>query len=238
MENLTVKIEGNNGTLTVLEGKALTPRENKKVIINGNIKAPNDYARVKNPTVSDSLVVFSKTDLKISYYANQTDELAAEVHGTLKLNPIIGALGINTGGKTRYSTNELGDVIKRYRSLFDDISKADPIVTALKNFKAKVTQKLETSNNNKGNVRALIEQEVVSNMPTTFKVKMPIFEGFEDNVFEVEICFDVFDSEVKVYLESPQLNDVMLTDSGKLIDENLAYFKEKRIAIVEGSITK
>jgi len=63
---------------------------------------------------------------------------------------------------------------------------------------------------------------------------MPIFIGYESQEFNVEICIDAKNTSIEIWLESPELNELIKTQRDGIIDAELARIKEKGdIVIIE-----
>jgi hypothetical protein len=221
----TIHIDGATGTLTILEGAALTPREPEKVVISGSISAPKDYILVRGADRATDHVVFSRSKMFIRYQQNERDYFGASIEGKLLLNPNLAAFEINAQ-KLR-APKELASLLKINRTFFANKELNATIVSSLNAFTATVTAKLEQSQDTRGNSKRSIEKEVESNMPKGFVLSMPIFVGHAPLSFFVEICIDSTDAGVNCWLESPELADLILQNRDAIIDAELAAIREK-----------
>jgi hypothetical protein len=224
MENLNIHTDGENQIITVLEGTALTPREPKKVSIDGSITAPATYVGIRSADAQKDHVVFSRSKMFIRYTKNETDELGATVNGRLLFNPDLEEFGINK--QKTLMPKEMASKLKLSRTFFPDKEINATIVTALNAFTATITTELEKIQDTRGNSKQLVEKKVISNTPTNFDLSLPIFVGQRPMKFAVEICIDTTDTGVKCWLESPELNDLILQNRDAIIDGELEKIKQ------------
>lgn len=232
-QNVEIHVNGNTQTLEILHGEAQKRPEPLPVVIDGLITAPADYLTKRagfiNQKKSHLLVNYSKGELKL--IINEKWVYNDTVKGSLKLNPDFESFGINSG-KSR-DTFELADFIKMNRHFFSDKNVAMKLVSLLKNFKAKVKNALEASNNDRGDTRLLREQVVESNIPESFDLVIPVFAGQGTDKFKVEINID--GNSFACTLVSPEVNDIIHEVRGRILDEQLTSIKElaPELAILE-----
>lgn len=232
MENIHIKTAEGTETLTIMQGKALTPREPVKVVINGSISSPRIYIETRKADKTKDHLIFSRSKMFIKYFKDELDSLGAEVSGTLSLNPELEEFGINTGKKR--APKELASFLKLKRTFFLDKEKNALIISALNNFQATITTELEKAQDTRGNSKQLVEKKVISNTPTEFVLQMPIFVGQETKKFSVEICIDTTDSGVSCWLESAELNDLIILNRDQIIDSEIAAIqKVEALAVIE-----
>jgi hypothetical protein len=142
--------------------------------------------------------------------------------GQLRFSKIFEEFGINTG--LSRTTHELADFIKMNRSYFETKDKAMQLVKVLKSFKAKVNKDVESSDDNRGNKKILMDQAVDSNIPDAFKVNIPVFEYYGKELIEIEIYID--STDLSCQLISPEARDYVNDVSDNLIDAEVAVIKE------------
>lgn len=222
MEN-KINVSAGTQVLTILEGKALTPKEKKRVVINGSISAPKIYLSKRKPNESTDHILFSRDKMKIEFVQSENDELGSNVIGSLELNSDLKNFAIN--GTSSLGTKEMASLLKRNRLFFDDKSKNFSVVASLNSFQATIQTEMAKEQDSKGNKRELIEKKVISNIPTDFNLSMPIFIGQTSKTFNVEICFDATDTGVKCWLESADLQELILQNRDEIINAELAEIK-------------
>jgi len=104
---------------------------------------------------------------------------------------------------------------------FQDKGKNLSIVNALNSFQATIQTELNKEQDTRGNKKELIEKKVISNIPTEFNLNLPIFVGQKAKTFNVEICFDATDTGVKCWLESADLQELILETRDEIIDSEI-----------------
>lgn len=221
MENLNVKVEGNQKKLIVLVGEALTPREPATVKINGSITAPRLYLEKRTPTLENDTIIYSRSQMCIAYRKNELDSLGANIEGKLLMSPDLEKLNINDD-KNAITPKEMGALLKRNRFFFKDKEGHASLVSALNTFQATITTEIEKHQDNKGNRHDLVNKAVKANVPTGFVLELPIFIGQKSFSFNVEICFDSTDVSVKCWLESSELVELILGERDAIMDKELA----------------
>lgn len=231
MDKMEIKVDGETKVLTVLQGDALPQKEPVKVEKEGNIKGPVNYATVREPDNQKAIVTFSRSGMKIVYEEDGVNHYGAKITGKLIVNPALSEFKINANGE--YNTDQLAKFLRMRKPFFSNPNECDALVKALTTCMVKVQKKIEKDNDNRGNKKIHYDQVIESEIPKTFKLKMPVFVGFDAKEFVVELFFDSSDSSIKIWLESVELNDVMLNERDIIIDQQLAFFEEKKLVIIE-----
>jgi hypothetical protein len=208
--------------ITIRQGTALPPEEERiKLNKSGNIKAPANYFTVMKETIDPlkAMVVFSRSEMEINLLEDPRQKYAGKVKGTLLLNPELLAFGIDSN--TIYSPKELSDFLKRNAHHFINRTENATLVTGLRNFNAKVNSIIEQSGDQRGNIRSLIDRKVESGLPEKFALKMPIFLGYDVQEFNVDICIDAKNTTIEIWLESPELNELIKTQRDGIMNAEL-----------------
>lgn len=220
MENVKVYVAPDqNGVVTILEGKALTPREKRPLLISGEINAISKFLGVRPGNILTDHVIFSRKEMKIEYNAQDQTHLGDLIIGSLSINPELEEFKINQ--EKMRTTKELASFLKMRRSFFVDKDKCAVIVTELNKFTAKITADIENHSDQRGNARALADLKVSSNIPEEFSLVMPIFVGGKPMSFRVEICIEVTDGAIKCWLESTELKELIIGTRDALIDDEI-----------------
>ena len=87
-----------------------------------------------------------------------------------------------------------------------------------------MNKQIEASNNDRGNRRELVDQVVEHNIPESFKLSLPIFNGTEPQEVEVEINVDADD--LSCTLISPHAKDLIEQMRNEKIDEVIKRVNE------------
>ena len=87
-----------------------------------------------------------------------------------------------------------------------------------------MNKQIEASNNDRGNRRELVDQVVEHNIPESFKLNLPIFNGTDPQNVEVEINVDADD--LSCTLISPHAKDLIEQMRNEKIDEVIKRVNE------------
>lgn len=231
MEKVEVKVEGNTTELVIREGKALPLKEPEVVSIDGNIKAPVNYAKVRPPKKEKASVTFSRSEMRITYEEEPVSFYGATITGKLLMNPKLENFGINSD--KLLTTEQLAKFLKMNRQHFDKVDECDALVKALTTCKVKVQTLIDKDQDQRGNKKIHYDKVVDSEIPHNFTLNLPVFIGYDKRKFKVDLCFDTADLTIKVWLESVELNDIIETDRDIIMDEELKFFNEKGLVVIE-----
>lgn len=218
--------------LIIREGEALPLREPKIVDITGTIQAPAEFLlkRKDNVKSDKSHVLFSYNNLFIKLVTNENDHYSTTVTGKLIINKELEKFGINSDCK-KWTKTELKTFLKMNRSFFKDVDSNLKIVTNLEKFSVSVQAQIDDHKDNRGNSKSNVDIKVDSNLDLKFTLLMPIFIGQPASSFEVEICFEVRDNGISIWLESPELQQLIISTRETLINKNIEPFKEDFVVI-------
>lgn len=205
-----------SGTLEVprkhLENPSGWLTKKETTILNNNGDSPLQFSFVK----------VNREKGGIRFFEDVGMPWESSYEGLLKLDPRFEKFGINSGKS--YTTLELSTFIKMNRSHFETKDKAMLLVSELRNFKATVDKEIENQADERGNRKILLAQAVESNIPESFKIKVPVFKGFPAETLEVEISIDPGD--LSCTLVSPEVNDYIEETKDALIDAEIKQIEE------------
>lgn len=215
--------------VVIEEGKApieLDPKEPELVRISGTIDAPLRWLEKRIETVDqhkayitvcrDKMLIQLKVDERNFYYTL--------IAGSLEASKEMEEFGINTG-KT-WEPEKLSMFLKMHRAFFKDKTENMTLVSTLKNFKAKIIQDVEQLKEQNGSKTDNFSQVVDSNMPSSFKINIPLFKGFEPEEIEVETYPDIDGRNATLSLISAGANEAVETYKNKVIDDNVKAILE------------
>lgn len=235
LETLTSTLIANGGSidLTIREGKAIELKEPKIIALAGVLDSPFKWLekRVALHEQTAAHILVDRDKMTISLVLNETDHYRTSVSGKLEIHPIFKRFGINEGNYT--TPFELAELIKMNRTFFENQDTAMTLVSTLKNFKAKIDKQVQAANDNRGNVTAMIQQAVDSNLPASFYLVLPIFKGQDKVKLEVEVYIRA--NDLTCTLVSAQANDEIEHLRDTAIDKVLGQIREiaPDIAIIE-----
>lgn len=223
MEKLEINLTGDQKELVVRTAKALDPLRDLKINKEGNIESPSKFHAIRKGISDKSLVTFSRSKMEIIFYADPQNELASEIKGNLLLNEDLKNFCINDASKM-WGLQELAKFLKMNKTFFIDKEKASELIANLIAFKGTITTDIEKANDGRGNAKDLMDRKTSSNMPTDFVLKLPVFVGGEVKSFRVEIGIDSTDASAKFWLESSELQEIIISERDRIIDSEIAKF--------------
>jgi hypothetical protein len=234
--------DGKPSELIIREGKApdmLPILPPIKQSITGTIEAVVEFLKRRKP-VPDQInidlchILVNRDTISIQLIINESDpNTKGTITGKLAEHPKYIEFGVNQ--KKGWDPNELGQFFKMNRFFFADKSENMKIVSDLKNFSAKVESVIEKQKGDKGDFKDNYSGVVMSNLPGTFKLNLPIFKGQKAEEIEVEFYASVNGREVALQLVSPGANQLLEDIRNSVIDEQIKLIREiaPEIVIIE-----
>jgi hypothetical protein len=233
--NIEINFSENQKELIIREGAAELIKEPKIINLEGTIQAPKDYYEKRKDKKQfepkDCHVIFSYDKLFIKLVVNESNHYSSTIIGKALKNPDLEKFGINSGNKL-WTKNGLKQFLKMNRAFFKDIDSNLKMVTNLEKFSAAVQIQIDQHKDDRGNSKNNSEVKIDSNLDMSFDLQMPIFIGQKTSTFKVEICFDVRDNGITIWLESPELQETIIQQRQILINENIDCFKND-FALIE-----
>lgn len=232
MQNVYFQTEEFSGSeLTVREGKALELKPPVKIVISGDIKTVSSFlAKRKTPYFIDNaglqeinpdraIVTVDKSDLSIALELDPENVYGTEVTAKLAYTPELELFCIN---KNRlFNREELIKLIRFNKIWFADAEAHDKLLKAYQAFTATVNANIGKTSDTRGNVDNSYKKTVETNVPDSFVLNIPIFNGMEKRRFRVEIAIDSTDASTKFWMESVELNEIIQIETDAIIAEEL-----------------
>ncbi len=100
------------------------------------------------------------------------------------------------------------------------------IVSNLGQFRANVNTEIQRMKDDRGNKKEMIETQIVTGLEMSFNLRMPVFKGSKPLTFRVDLCFEIRDSAVSVWMESPELAELTQDEVNRVIDEEVKFFQK------------
>lgn len=209
------------GRYEVMTGTIVDPKIGK-VIRNTTLQGPYEWltkktagAKFINPvngqpwySINLCHVSYSFESKCINLYIHEHDEQGSvQISGMMVPNPVLAALKINEGALM--IPKIMASQLKMQRRLFADLNEHLNLISNLEKFRIKVEQELVSDADKSGQKRVLFEQKVKHEIPLSFTLDTQIFLGYPGHKFKVEVCFDVRDRAVEMWLESVELYELM-----------------------------
>lgn len=233
-KDLNLTIKGDEKDIIIRHGDAprIYQKEPLIVEITGAITAPSAWLAIRKGDPQKGHVKYSRSKMVINYEENERDAYSPTINGKLMLNSDLLEFNINNGGAI--SPDAMSTFIKMRKHFFVDDKLHPELVTNLRNFTAKVQQEVSQSSNDRGAYSIAVNKIVdAGKIPLKFTLDMPVFVGFPAKKFEVEVCLSTRESNVQVWLESPELNDIINKERDKIIGLQLKPFLDAGFAVIE-----
>lgn len=230
--------EGQN-TLTLLHGNApkqLDKLAPEKILIEGTIEAPLEFLkkRVEDINQHKAHILVCRDNLTITLIIAEDDAyLRGVVVGKLEFSKVFQSFGINT--TKQWEPEQLGQFLKLNRTYFASRDENMKVVNALKTFNAKVNQTVERETKENGNRAFSYRQAVDSNIPESFKLRIPVLNGNGPVEIDVETYASIDGAHVAISLQSPGANDIVEEVRNNLIGDIVDKLREvaPEIVIIE-----
>ena len=188
------------------------------------MKAPCDFLQIRRQQFppSASHVTVNEDAGRITLFGLDQSEIGSiKVHGNLTVHHDFERLGVNNTSIVRQPV-DLAKWIKMNRSIFESKDVANNLISELRNFKAKINKELEQTSDDRANYTQRQQQAVESNLPDTFKIKVPLFVGEAPHTFVCEVIIDPDDFSCA--LISPDAADLVRREKAAMIAEQVARF--------------
>ena len=226
-EKYNITLPDGTKELIIRHGDAPAPeKEPRSINVSGVLHAPSAFlaARKKLLDKDNCFVIAYVNTGSIEFFINEKSPYFDVISGKLKRSKALDEFGINQN--KFYFDKDLAKFFKRSSYYFADKAENDAAVKALLNFSATVSTVIENNQDNRGNVKKLLEKSVNSQVPERFTMKAPIFEGYEAIEFDVLIGAEATSENVKFFLESPELYVLEETYKRSLIEQELKHFND------------
>lgn len=235
MENKKIDIHVAQGVqeLIIREGDAPEVIRPSKVKIAGNIHAVTDFIKTRHETLDKlkCVIVFDEAKGILTLSSDPTfPESDFEVIAKIEDFDDLKAFGINK--EKYYSLKDIEKLIRMNRFWFADKDEHMKLCGQLKAFTAKVQSELQSEADRRGNQNKAFSKQVTSDLAADFVLNIPIYKGCAHNLFRVEICYDVTDSQVRFWFESVELFELQKTALNDGFEKQLQNIKELGYTVI------
>lgn len=191
----------------IREGEALELKHPIRPLVRGRFTTPSEYMKQRQQefTIEKSLAIFDVEARTIELESDTRDHYSVSIIGSLKESMEWGAIGVNQGKKWR--PEELSKFLRLRRSWFENVADHAGLVSQLRNIKAKINKMMEENSDLKGNRTENYNVAVESNLPESFKLKIPVFKGMPPVSFTVEFVVSGETGELIFELESVEAQE-------------------------------
>lgn len=212
-QSIVVNLPEGKDTLTLMQGiapKMLDALAPIKFIEQGTIEAPLEFLKKRVNDIDQHFahILVNRDNLSITLIFNESDPYSSgQVTGELRMSNIYKKFGINSD--KQWEPEQLGQFLKLNRTYFADRDENMKVVNALKTFDAKVSQNVQRETSENGNKAFSFRQAVDSNIPQSFKLRIPVVSGGPTMEIDVETYAIIDGAHVSILLQSPGANDIV-----------------------------
>lgn len=189
--------------------------------------------RIKNGGLSSRMCVGFDVAQATALFTegDPSDEILDwKVTASLKVNPVFGELGINTG--KLWGINELKMKLLHRAELFEQVSDHEEFIKRLSNINGKINTSFQNADDFKGNTADSKITTLESTVPTTLKLKTWVYSGEEKKVVNVEFRLVVSGSSVLVSMGSTDLNILEEEKRSSILDNYMKQLHEAHGIVV------
>lgn len=235
MDSIKINIQPEGDALTIRQGQAPANIEPNGFAFFGNISTVATWLETKAAEIDllRSVVLVDRKSGIIMLYLNAGQEngrIESTVQAILEHSKYLTDFRINTGHK--WELSELARFLKFNRRFFPDTQQNMELVAGLNSFKAKVSRDIEKVEDTRGNHRRLDDKRVDTQLPETFTLLMPLFEGEPAESFDVELHIDEKEGIVRATLHSVSLLEQRENFIEERLNAEIDKFKESGITII------
>lgn len=223
METKLILPETIGSEIIIREGHALPVKEPVKILLSGDIHTVSNYLKIRNEQseidIKKAVVISDKSNLSIKLLLDPANSYGGEIASTLEKSDELQPFRINEN-KT-FTKEELVKLIKFNKIYFDDAAKHAEMLLAFQKVSSTVNIRSNESADDRGNKERQFVKDVTTNAPTEFILNIPIFKGFPNVRFRVEVCLDVTEGSARFWFESVELHELMQTQIEQIFTEEL-----------------
>lgn len=223
-----INLTTNQPVVHIYEGQLPKPIELKSVEITGRFDAINNWLSERSIDKVSSHIVADIDNGVMTLMIDEKHPHYTKITAKIERNKQLLKLGIETD--KRYSNKELSQVLRTNRILFSDIESHSNLLQKLNSFSAKAQTMIDSIDDKRGNDKSAIEHKLESEVPPYFTLNTPVIQGGEPKMFQVSICMEIRDKGVSFWLESPEMEEIFVSETKNLMTEQAS--KISGIAIV------
>lgn len=225
-----------SGQITVREGSALELKDPVKIRKTGNILSVGKFLEQRNAEGKTGkslqavdretvIVTVDEDAMTIILELDPENVFGTEIIGTLSISTELKQFQINE--QKEFTREQLIKLIRFNKRYFNDADKHAALLVAYQSLQLKTAAELKEESDTRGNKAKSLAKTVNSeSIPTEFVLKIPIFKGFDEKAFRVEICLDVTDGGARFWFESVELAETIKTNKDDIFAEQLKSCEE------------
>lgn len=181
----------------------------------------------QTPSKKYSIVEVYPEKGAITLLVEPNDRHGNKVTGSLEASPDLELFKINTNKK--YDRNELLKLI-RFNAYRIDNSKR--LIEELQKLVIKASISSKDQKDQRGNVDKILFKNIVSEIPESFVISLPVFKSMPVEKFRVDIIMETTDASVEFWLESVELNQLIETRKADILAEEVAKIEASGLLVI------
>lgn len=187
MEDLKLNITTDNKELIIRTGQAITLNEITPIKLNGTITSVLDFEEKRRSEINNlkAHVIINRKNGTVNFITQEDEKIGCDITGTMILHEYIKMLKINEGGG--FTIQQVVNLLKLNRRFFASREVHAAMMNSLTNFQAKTEIEFSKADDFKGSVANSKIVKVKHEVPLSFTMKIPVFEGEEPTEFLVDI---------------------------------------------------
>jgi len=227
---------GDNQTITVLLGDAQQPLQHpKRLSYTGSLTTPRLFLTPKSKEYEPlkcTLAIDAEGNKLTFYGLEKSHESADTIVGVLQETQDLEVFKLNSGA--RFTVKELVELFKRHRPFFANKDAQVELIKNLSNWNIAVSKMFEeVQNTGDGNARRSVAIKVEGSIPSAFVLEVAIYKGYPKETFLVEFGVDAETNSPRLYLDSPELIDLLQQRKEEYMAVERKYFTEWGCSVID-----
>lgn len=222
-DNIEIKVENEIKELVIRKGDAPiidypVPRTQVDVSFESLMNFAQKQLEYENIKKEETLAIISIDEGKITFNTNQRSKYNDVISARLLLSDYISRFRINdTKG---FNQKELSDIIKFNRRFISHPSWED-LYTKTKNISVNQIKDLQNNiKDNRGNMNVSLEVKNSMDYPEMIRLNFPVFKhDIEPQNIEVDTVVDLVENQVRFWLQSPGLEELIESEKEKVLSD-------------------
>lgn len=234
MSEVKVNIEKVDGNEVIIRtGGIVEEVKPIPVVFAGVLSAPGDFLtnRIEQLDKSKCRLEVNFNDAHLKFISDEKNVHRDIVEGKLTESKLLKIFGINEVN-VKYSDKSLAKFLRKASFYFPDQEDLAKLINALMKFEAKVTAVFENNKDLKGNAKSMYEKTVEHAIPPAISVRLPLFEGYPEEVFRLDIGAEATSSGVEFFFESAELFAMQEQRKRTILSAEIKKFEDFGCAIL------
>ena len=233
-KELNLTVSGETKELIIRHGQTIDPVKEKPIAIIGSIKAVTEFLSKRKLKINLDTANIQVDREKFSIILTLKEDKENRDFITARLIETEEFKNFAINKQDSWTSQELGEFIKMNRVYFEPRDVAGKLASQLLDFKVNATTIIEKFDDKKGNARILNQRAINEiNIPSSFKLKIPIFKGIE--AVEIEIELYINPNDFSILLISPEAAEITREVRDNAINDELKEIEKicPEIPIIE-----